>query len=93
MCTWSPAAILPNLSSDNPIDGEVVAFAPCRDRRVQEFCDAHPKFSELISRFTDAFGVPITNGGLLAEFFLAPFQGSPNVALGFRCENNFRTLA
>ena len=57
--TWSPAAILPNLSAKKAVEGEVVAFAPCDDPRVLAFCAAHPKFKELISRFTNAFNVPL----------------------------------
>jgi hypothetical protein len=56
---WVPAAILPNLYAKKAVEGGVVAFVPCNDPRVQEFCAAHPSFRELISRFTDAFGVPL----------------------------------
>ncbi len=55
---WSPAAILPNLTAKKAVEGGVVAFVPCDDPRVQAFCAAHSNFRELISRFTDAFGVP-----------------------------------
>jgi hypothetical protein len=56
---WTPAAILPNLSAKKALEGDLVAFVPCDDPRVLEICSAHPKFKELISRFTDAFGVPL----------------------------------
>lgn len=56
MSDWSPAAILPNLTATSAVEGDVVAFVPS-DPRVQEFCNAHTKFRDFISRFTDAFGV------------------------------------
>ena len=56
---WSPAAILPNLTAQKAVEGGVVAFVPHDDPRVQEFCVAYPNFEELISRFTNAFGVPL----------------------------------
>jgi hypothetical protein len=59
LADWTPAAMLPNLTAKKPIEGDVVAFAPHDDPRVQAFCVAHPQFKELISRFTDAFHVPL----------------------------------
>jgi len=56
---WTPAAILPNLNAKKAVEGDLVAFVPCDDARIQEFCSAHPKFEKLISQFTDAFGVPL----------------------------------
>jgi hypothetical protein len=56
---WTPAAILPNLSIREPVEGEVIALASCFDPRVQAFCTVHPKFGVLLSRFTDAFNVPL----------------------------------
>src|SRR5512143_793184 len=54
---WSPAAILPNLSSRKAVEGGVIALAPRTDPRVQATCVAHPKFAVLLSRFTDQFQV------------------------------------
>jgi hypothetical protein len=56
---WIPAAILPNLYAKKAVEGDVVAFVPCNDPRVQEFCAAHPNFKQLISRFTNAFGIQL----------------------------------
>src|SRR5260221_3274041 len=56
---WSPAAILPNLSAKKAVEGEIIALAPSHDPRVSAFCHAHAKFKELMSRFTDAFHVPL----------------------------------
>jgi hypothetical protein len=55
---WVPAAILPNISAKNSIEGDVVAFARCDDPRVLAFGARHSKFQDLLSRFTDAFAVP-----------------------------------
>ena len=41
------------------VDGEVVALASQHDSRIQAICQALPTFSGLLSRFTDAFGVPL----------------------------------
>jgi hypothetical protein len=54
---WTPGAILPNLSGDRAIEAEIVALAPFDDPRVQGMRDAIPLFTELLSRFSDAFGV------------------------------------
>jgi hypothetical protein len=54
---WVPAAILPNISSERTIEGDVIAFAPLGDPRVIEFGIRYPRFKDLISRFTDAFHV------------------------------------
>lgn len=56
---WSPVAILPNLSTRRAVGCDVAAFASCRDPRVQAFCAVQPKFKEFLSRFTDAFRVPL----------------------------------
>ena len=55
---WVPAAVLPNISSERTVGGDVIAFAPHDDPRVVEFGGRHPKFKDFISRFTDAFHVP-----------------------------------
>jgi hypothetical protein len=55
---WVPAAILPNISAKCAIEGDVVALAPSTDPRVVAFGALHPKFKDLLSRFTDAFRVP-----------------------------------
>jgi hypothetical protein len=56
---WTPAALLPNLSADKAVEGEVIALAPRSDPRVRAFCAAHPNFEILLSRFTDAFHVDL----------------------------------
>jgi hypothetical protein len=56
MGDWSPVAILPNLRTNKAVDGEVVALASCHDPRVQAFSATHPKFTELLLRFTNRTG-------------------------------------
>jgi hypothetical protein len=69
---WTPAAIPPNLSAEDSVEGEVIALVPCRDPRVEAFCNAHPKFGELTSRFTDAFQVPLNPVVLIVHNDAAP---------------------
>jgi hypothetical protein len=65
--SWSPIAILPNLSRGKVIEGEVVALACSQDSRVQVISRASPKFANLLSRFTDAFGVALDPVVLIAR--------------------------
>jgi hypothetical protein len=67
MTGWSPIAILPNLSRGKVIEGEVVALACSQDSRIQGICQALPKFADLLSRFTDAFGVTLDPVVLIAR--------------------------
>jgi hypothetical protein len=66
MTAWSPIAILPNLRAGKTVAAEfvasashVVAFVGSVDSRVQAICKAAPKLADLLSRFTDAFGVAL----------------------------------
>jgi len=43
---WSPAAILPNLTAKKAVEGDLIAFVPYGDSRVQAFCVAHPRNSK-----------------------------------------------
>jgi hypothetical protein len=70
--SWSPVAILPNLLRGDAVDGEVVAFAGSSDRRVQAICQAIPKFADLLSRFTDAFGAALDPMVLIARDDMIP---------------------
>ena len=56
---WSPAAVLPNLEGGRGIEGDVIGIVPAEDERVVDFGKAHPNLAEFLSRFTDAFGVPL----------------------------------
>jgi hypothetical protein len=64
--SWSPIGILPNLRGSKTAAAEfvasacdTVAFVGSDDLRVQAICEAAPKFTDLLSRFTDAFGVAL----------------------------------
>jgi hypothetical protein len=56
---WSPIALLPNVSAKESIEGEGVAFASVHDVRVDAIRAEVPLFADWLTRFTDAFGVPI----------------------------------
>jgi hypothetical protein len=57
--SWIPAALLPNIFSEKPIDGEHLAIVRRDDVRLNAICAAHPQVNEFIHQFTDTFGVPI----------------------------------
>jgi hypothetical protein len=59
MSDWTPVAILPNLFARKALEGEIIALASRRDPRVAAFCSAQPTFDELLSRFTNAFNIPL----------------------------------
>ena len=59
MNNWTPAALLPNLHARKPVNGRAVALVPSDDPRILAFCGVHQKLKELLSRFTDAFGLPL----------------------------------
>ncbi len=65
--TWLPAAILPNISVYEAIDGEVIALVPPTDPRIQTYCVTHSAFTTFLSRFTDAFRVPIDPAVLIVR--------------------------
>ena len=70
--SWSPMAILPNLSRGKVIEGDVVAFVCSQDSRIQAICKALPKFAELLSRFTNAFDVALDPVVLIARDDVLP---------------------
>jgi hypothetical protein len=81
---WTPAAILPNLSARNAVEGDVIALAPGLDPRVQAFCTAHPKFGELLSRFTDAFHIPLDPVVLIVRDDVLPKLAEVDPLASFR---------
>lgn len=81
---WTPAAILPNLTGDNAIEGDVIAFVPSDDSRVVRFGIAHPKFKEFLSRFTDAFGVGLTPFVLIVRDDVIPKIADVQALSSFR---------
>jgi hypothetical protein len=80
---WTPVAILPNLSGARTIEAEIVALTPFDDPRVQSMRDAIPLFAELLSRFSDAFGVPLKPFVFIARKDAVP-NLSPETLLSFR---------
>ncbi len=56
---WTPAAVLPNLYGNEGVEGDVIGIVPSEDERVVAFGKAHSNLAEFLSRFTDAFGVPL----------------------------------
>ena len=83
MNKWVPVAILPNLSGGKAIEAEVVALAPFGDLRVQAICAATPLFADLLSRFTDAFGVALEPFVLIGRDDAIPIL-SADALLSFR---------
>ena len=57
MPDWEPVALLPNISGGMPLDGGVIAIVPRGDVRVDEICKTTPRLADMLSRFTNAFGV------------------------------------
>ena len=83
MSGWSPIAILPNLLSGKLIEGEVVALAGPQDSRIQTICQVTPKFADLLSRFTNAFGVALDPVVLIARHDALP-RLTADALLSFR---------
>ena len=81
---WTPAAILPNLFARKAVEGEVIALAPRFDPRVQAFCTAHSKFGVLLSRFTDAFNVPLDPVVLIVRNDVLPKLAEVDPLASFR---------
>jgi hypothetical protein len=81
--SWAPLAILPNLSGGRAIEAEIVALAPFDDPRVQGMREAAPLFAELLSRFSDAFGVPLKPSVFIARSDAIP-DLSAEALLSFR---------
>jgi hypothetical protein len=81
---WTPAAVLPNLTADKAVEGDVIALAPCHDPRVVAFGTAHPKFQTFISRFTDAFHVPLRPVVLIVRDDLLPKLAHTEPLASFR---------
>ena len=72
MSNWSPIAILPNLSCGDSVEGDVVAFAGSSDPRLQAICRTIPKFADLLTQFTDTFGVALDPVVLIAREDIIP---------------------
>ncbi|MFN7932207.1 MAG: hypothetical protein U0R19_02710 [Bryobacteraceae bacterium] len=84
MSNWTPAAILPNLRAKKALDGEAIALVQPSDQRVHDFCLAHPRFKELLSRFTDAFGVPLAPVSIIVRDDVIPRVSTIEPIASFR---------
>ena len=57
--TWMPVWALPNISLDEPVNGEWIALAPVSDPRVQGLMESHANFRTFMGRFRNSHGEPI----------------------------------
>ena len=57
--TWIPVWALPNISLDEPVNGEWIALAPVSDPRVQGLMVSHRNFRTFMGRFRNSHGDPI----------------------------------
>jgi hypothetical protein len=76
-------AILPNLRAQGSIEGDVVALASCHDPRVRALSAEQPKLHEFLSRFTNAFHVPLQPAVLIVQKDVIPAL-SLTALVGFR---------
>ncbi len=59
MGDWLPGFLLPNVRLEAPIEAKHIALVQAHDERVVSYASEHPNWAELISSFTDAFGVAV----------------------------------
>ena len=83
MPIWCPMAILPNLRAQGSIEGDVVALASCHDPRVRTLSAEQPKLYEFLSRFTNAFHVPLQPTVLIVHKEVIPAL-APTALVSFR---------
>ena len=81
---WTPVAVLPNLYARQPIESDVIAFAPMRDARVLAFSAAYPKYGEFLSRFTDAFAKQLQPVVFLVRSDMEPKLHQNEALMSFR---------
>ena len=83
MSIWYPVAILPNLRTRGSFEGDLVALASCHDPRVCAFSAEQPKLHEFLSRFTNAFHVPVEPAVLIVHKDVIPAL-PPTALVSFR---------
>lgn len=54
---WLPTMLLPNVDLQHPIECRYLALVPAGDTRIIELRRAHPRLSNFLSKFKDAFGI------------------------------------
>lgn len=57
--SWIPVWALPNITLDEPVEGNHTALVAGSDARVQELVERHPNFRTFMSRFSDTHGTSI----------------------------------
>ncbi|MGH6841014.1 MAG: hypothetical protein ACREDV_02830, partial [Methylocella sp.] len=75
---------MPNLFAKDAVGSEEVAFVSRYDSRVQAFCAVQPKFQELLSRFTNAFDVPLEPVVFIVRDDVIPKVSDNSALLSFR---------
>lgn len=81
---WIAGAVLPNISTQKPLEGGAVALVPHDDPRVLDFCNTSPNFKDFLSRFTDAFGVTLYPVVLMVQKAYLSQLGNVNALASFR---------
>lgn len=67
MDDWIPLSVLPNVDVQCKIEGGLIALVSSEHPRVLHLCEEHPTFGEFLSRFTDAFNVPLKPSVIIAS--------------------------
>ena len=67
MKSWTPQAVLANVTVCAAIDAPPVAFVPPEDPRVESVSATHPVHAAFFSRFTDPFGQCVRPTVLIVE--------------------------
>ena len=67
MTSWTPQAVLANISLRTAIEAAPAAFVPPSDARVEAVGAIHPIHADFLGRFTDAFGERVHPTVLILE--------------------------
>ena len=67
MTSWTPQAVLANVTLHAAIEASLTAFVPPDDTRVESVKAAHPVHADFLARFTDPFGQRVRPTVLIVE--------------------------
>ena len=67
MTSWTPQAVLANVTLHAAIEASPAAFVPPNDARVESVNAAHPVHADFLARFTDPFGERVRPTVLMVE--------------------------
>ncbi len=67
MRSWTPQAVLANITLRTAIEAGPAAFVPPGDARIEAFSATHPIHAEFLERFTNAFGKRVRPTVLILE--------------------------